>query len=219
MKKNYVLGLAFVAALGLGAYFAMAPKSSDLIGPSFGAANATAVSETDTSAVVDMVMGAEDAPITMIEYASYTCTHCRSFHKGAFQNLKTDYIDTGKVRFTYREIYFDRYGLWGSIIARCAGRDRFFAISDLLYTKQSEWTKGSPTEIADNLRRIGIAAGLSQDAVQACFSDGQKAESLVAWFEENRAADDISSTPSFVINGIKYANMSYAEFQKILDAQ
>jgi protein-disulfide isomerase len=219
MKKNYVLGLAFVAALGLGAYFTMTPKSSDLIGPNFGAANATAVGEADTSAVVDMVMGAEDAPITMIEYASYTCPHCRSFHKGAFQNLKTDYIDTGKVRFTYREIYFDRYALWGSIIARCAGPDRFFAISDLLYTKQSEWTKGSPAEIADNLRRIGIAAGLSQDAVQACFSDGQKAESLVAWFEENRAADDISSTPSFVINGIKYANMSYAEFQKILDAQ
>tara|TARA_B110000208_G_scaffold83593_1_gene106155 strand:+ start:255 stop:914 length:660 start_codon:yes stop_codon:yes gene_type:complete len=219
MKKNYVLGLVFVVALGLGAYFAMTPKPSDLIGPSFGVANATAVGGADTSAVVDMVMGAEDAPITMIEYASYTCPHCRSFHKGAFQNLKTDYIDTGKVRFTYREIYFDRYGLWGSIIARCAGQDRFFAISDLLYTKQSEWTKGSPAEIADNLRRIGIAAGLSQDAVQACFSDGQKAESLVAWFEENRAADDISSTPTFVINGIKYANMSYAEFQKILDAQ
>lgn len=219
MKKNYLLGLVFVAALLLGVYFAMTPKSSNLVGPSFGAANAAVSGEADTSAVVDMVMGAEDAPITIIEYASYTCPHCRSFHQGAFQNLKTDYIDTGKVRFTYREIYFDRYGLWGSIIARCGGQDKFFAISDLLYTKQSEWTKGSPAEIADNLRRIGITAGLSQDAVQACFSDGQKAQNLVAWYEKNRAADDISSTPSFVINGIKYANMSYAEFQKILDAQ
>jgi len=166
-----------------------------------------------------MVLGAEDAPITVIEYASFTCPHCRSFHQGAFKNLKADYIDKGKVRFTYREIYFDRWGLWGSIIARCGGKDKFFAISDLLYTKQSEWAKGTPAEIAGNLRRIGITAGLSQDAVQACFSDGQKAQNLVAWYEENRAADSITSTPSFVINGTKYANMPYEEFKKILDAQ
>tara|TARA_B100000780_G_scaffold84443_1_gene57781 strand:- start:2080 stop:2757 length:678 start_codon:yes stop_codon:yes gene_type:complete len=219
MKKNYVLGLFFVAALCLSAFFVMLPKSSSFMGPSFGAANATTVGEADPSLIVDMVMGREDAQITMTEYASYTCPHCRSFHQGAFQNLKADYIDTGKIRFTYREIYFDRYGLWGSIIARCGGQDKFFAISNLLYTKQSEWIKGSPAEIADNLRRIGITAGLSQDAVQVCFSDGQKAQNLVAWDKQNRNADDITSTPSFVINGTKYANMSYSEFQKILDAQ
>ena len=218
-KNNYLLGLVFAAALGLGAHFVMAPRQNGLVGSSFWAAHATTAGESDTSTMVDMVLGAEDAPITIIEYASYTCSHCRSFHQGAFKNLKADYIDKGKVRLTYREIYFDRYGLWGSIIARCGGQNKFFAISDLLYTKQSEWAKGSPAEIADNLRRIGITAGLSQDAVQACFSDGQKAQNLVAWYEENRAADDISSTPSFVINGIKYANISYAEFQKILDAQ
>ena len=218
-KNKYVSGIIFVAALGFCIYFAMAPQQSGLVGPSFGAANATTADEADTSAITDMVLGSEDAPITMIEYASYTCPHCRSFHQGAFKNLKADYIDKGKVRFTYREIYFDRYGLWGSIIARCGGQNKFFAISDLIYTKQSEWTKGTPAEIADNLRRIGITAGLSQDAVQACFSDGQKAQNLVAWYEENRAADGIASTPSFVINGIKYANMSYEEFKKILDAQ
>ena len=218
-KNKYVLGIVFVAALGFCTYLVMAPQQSGLVGPSFGAANATTAGEADTSAITDMVLGSEDAPITMIEYASYTCPHCRSFHQGAFKNLKADYIDKGKVRFTYREIYFDRYGLWGSIIARCGGQDKFFAISDLLYTKQSEWTKGTPAEIADNLRRIGITAGLSQDSVQACFSDGQKAQNLVAWYEENRAADGIASTPSFVINGTKYANMSYEEFKKILDAQ
>ena len=144
-KNNYLLGLVFAAALGLGAYFVMAPQQNGLVGSSFGAANATTLGEADPSLVVDMVMGEEDAQITMTEYASYTCPHCRSFHQGAFQNLKTDYIDTGKVRLTYREIYFDRYGLWGSIIARCGGQNKFFAISDFLYTKQSEWTKGSPS--------------------------------------------------------------------------
>ena len=219
MKKTYVIGLVFVLALGIGAYMVKTPAPSGLTGPSFGAANATGAGEIDTSSILEMTLGAKDAPIQMIEYASYTCPHCRTFHKDVFQKLKADYIDTGKLYFTYREIYFDRYGLWGSIVARCGGADKFFAISDLLYTKQSEWTKGTPAEIAENLRRIGLTAGLSQDDVEGCFTDGKKAQSLVAWYEANRAEDDISSTPSFVINGVKYSNMSYAELQKILDAQ
>ena len=221
MKKTYVIGLVFVIALGIGAYMVTAPTPapSGLTAPSFGAANATETGEIDTSSVLEMTLGATDAPIQMTEYASYTCPHCRTFHKDVFQKLKADYIDTGKLHFTYREIYFDRYGLWGSIIARCGGADKFFAITDLLYTKQSEWTKGTPAEIAENLRRIGLTAGLAQADVQSCFSDGEKAQNLVAWYEANRAEDEISSTPSFIINDVKYSNMPYAELQQILDAQ
>ena len=219
MKKTYVIGLAFILALGIGAYMMKAPTPSGLTAPGFGAANATEAGEIDTSSILEMTLGAEDAPIQMTEYASFTCPHCRTFHKDVFQKLKADYIDTDKLHFTYREIYFDRYGLWGSIVARCGGADKFFAISDLLYTKQAEWTKGTPAKIAENLRRIGITAGLSQKDVQSCFTDGEKAQNLVAWYEANQAEDEISSTPSFIINGAKYSNMSYAELQKILDAQ
>lgn len=219
MKKTYVIGLAFILALGIGAYMVKAPTPSGLTAPGFGAANATEAGEIDTSSILEMTLGAEDAPIQMTEYASFTCPHCRTFHKDVFQKLKADYIDTDKLHFTYREIYFDRYGLWGSIVARCGGADKFFAISDLLYTKQAEWTKGTPAKIAENLRRIGITAGLSQKDVQSCFTDGEKAQNLVAWYEANQAKDEISSTPSFIINGAKYSNMSYAELQKILDAQ
>ena len=219
MKKTYVIGLVFVLALGIGAYIVKAPAPLGLTAPGFGAANATEAGKIDTSSILEMTLGAEDAPIQMTEYASYTCPHCRTFHKDVFQKLKADYIDTDKLHFTYREIYFDRYGLWGSIVARCGGADKFFAISDLLYTKQAEWTKGTPAKIAENLRRIGITAGLSQKDVQSCFTDGEKAQNLVAWYEANQAEDEISSTPSFIINGAKYSNMSYAELQKILDAQ
>ena len=219
MKKTYVIGLAFILALGIGAYMVKAPTPSGLTAPGFGAANATEAGEINTSSILEMTLGAKDAPIQMTEYASFTCPHCRTFHKDVFQKLKADYIDTDKLHFTYREIYFDRYGLWGSIVARCGGADKFFAISDLLYTKQAEWTKGTPAKIAENLRRIGITAGLSQKDVQSCFTDGEKAQNLVAWYEANQAEDEISSTPSFIINGAKYSNMSYAELQKILDAQ
>lgn len=223
MKKNYVLGLVFVAALGLGVYFAMTPKSSNLMGPSFGAANAAVSGEADTSAVVDMVMGAEDAPITIIEYASYTCPHCRSFHEKIFKQLETDYIKTGKVLFTYREVYFDRPGLWASMVARCdGGNQKFFAISDILYSKQSEWHKpgSSLAEVASNLRQIGKAAGLSPNALQACFSDGEKAKTLYAWYQEKAKADGITSTPSILVNGIKQDSIrTYEDLKQILDAQ
>lgn len=219
MKTKVLLGLVFVATLSIGSYLALAPQTSGDFGPSFGSASAETAPEVDTSTILDMVLGDENAPINIIEYASFTCPHCRSFHEGAFKKLKADYIDTGDVRFTYREIYFDRFGLWSSIIARCGGQEKFFAISDMLFTKQAEWTKGSPAEVAEKLRRIGLTAGLSQDDVQACFSDSEKAQTLVAWFEEKSATDGITSTPSFMINGIKYANMPYDKFKEILEAQ
>ena len=219
MKTKVLLGLVFVAVLSIGSYLALAPQTSSDFGPSFGSASAETAPEVDTSTILDMVLGDENAPINIIEYASFTCPHCRSFHEGAFKKLKADYIDTGEVRFTYREVYFDRFGLWSSIIARCGGQEKFFAISDMLFTKQAEWTKGSPAEVAEKLRRIGLTAGLSQDDVQACFSDSEKAQTLVAWFEEKSATDGITSTPSFMINGIKYANMPYNKFKEILEAQ
>ena len=71
--------------------------------------------------IVEMVMGSEDAPITIIEYASFTCPHCASFHENVLAPLKADYVDTGKVKFVFRDVYFDRYGLWASMVARMKG--------------------------------------------------------------------------------------------------
>ena len=168
----------------------------------------------------DMVMGSEDAPVTVIEYASYTCPHCARFHETVLGQLKADYIDTGKVRFVYREVYFDRYGLWAGMLARCGGELRYFGISDLLYKGQSEWIgQGEPGEVLANLRKIGRLAGMDDEQISACMEDKELAQSMVAAFQKNSAADDINSTPSFVINGEKYSNMSYADFRKVLDAK
>jgi len=82
-----------------------------------------------------MVIGDADAPIEMIEYASFTCPHCARFHADVYPLLKADYIDSGKVKFIYREVYFDRFGLWASMIARCGGEARFFGLSNLIYEK------------------------------------------------------------------------------------
>ncbi len=168
--------------------------------------------------IVEMAMGAEDAPVTVIEYASFTCPHCANFHADVLGDLKRDYIDTGKVRFIYREVYFDRYGLWAGMIARCGGPERYFGIADMIYAQQRQWTAGGdPATVAGNLRRIGKTAGLTDETLDACLSDAAMAEALVADYQKNAEADGIQSTPSFIIDGESYANMSYADFRQVLD--
>ena len=105
------------------------------------------------------------------------------------------------------------------MVARCGEEDKFFGITDLIYAGQSEWVRaGEPAAIVGELRKIGRLAGIDKDTLEACLQDSEKAQTLVAWWEENQKADDINSTPSFIINGKKYSNMPYAEMKDILDA-
>jgi protein-disulfide isomerase len=172
------------------------------------------------SKVEEMSLGDPNAPVTVIEYASFTCPHCRNFHETNFDRLKADYIDTGKVHFVYREVYFDRFGLWAGMVARCGGADRYFGIVDLLYDKQTEWLAGDePAQIADNLRRIGRSAGLSEDQLNACLQDGEMAQELVADYQRNAEADGVDSTPSFVIGGKTYSNRPYEDLAQLIDQQ
>ncbi len=175
-------------------------------------------SEVDTSLAGEMTQGNPDAPVTVIEYASFTCPHCANFHEGSYQQLKTDYIDTGKINFIYREVYFDKFGLWAGMMARCGGTtERYFAISDLIYRNQPGWTDGSnDQEIVGNLMQLGKSAGFTGEQLEACLQDEELANALVASYQENATADGIGSTPSFVINGKLYTNMSYADFEKAL---
>ncbi|QBF33813.1 DsbA family protein [Thalassococcus sp. S3] len=216
-----VAALAACVVLGLGVFawssFSGSPTPAN---PLVGAANAQESAEDiDTSGIVEMTMGSEDAPVTVIEYASYTCPHCATFHQGPFKQLKADYIDTGKVQFVYREVYFDRFGLWASMVARCAGPDKFFGITEVLYQDQPNWSRaGGPTEIVDELRRIGRLAGIENETLEACLQDGDKARTLVAWYQQNAEEHGVNSTPSFVINGTKYENMSYDDFAARIEA-
>jgi protein-disulfide isomerase len=164
-----------------------------------------------------MTLGAADAPVTIIEYASFTCPHCARFHETVFGDLVKEYVDTGKVRFIMRDVYFDRFGLWAAMLARCE-TDKFFAVSDLLYAQQSDWTKADSNEkIVENLYGIGRASGLADEAIGTCLQDNDKAQALVAAYQTNAEQDGIDSTPSFLINGKKYPNMSLEDFRKLLD--
>ena len=178
----------------------------------------TTAAPTDAApAVIEMTLGNPDSAVTVTEYASFTCGHCANFHSNQFKKLKADYIDTGKINFVYRDVYFDRVGLWAAMVARCDA-DRIFGVSDLIYTKQSEWMDSrDPVQLAENLKKIGKIAGLSGDAVDACMKDADNAKALVDWFQTNVDADDISATPTLLINGEKHENMPYKDLKAILD--
>jgi len=170
--------------------------------------------------VIDFALGPVDAKVKITEYASFTCPHCGDFHANVFKPLKTDYIDTGKVRFEHREVYFDRYGLWAAMMARCGGEMRYFGIIDILYATQREWAASEdPNVVVENLKKIGRTAGMDGGALDTCMTDLTKAEALVAHFEANMKADAIEGTPTLIINGTKHSNMSYADLRAIIDAE
>lgn len=220
-RRNILLG--GVAVVGLGGWYMTSNRSTNTVAfpdaPLPGAANAQTTSgDVDTSSIPDMVIGNPDAAVEVIEYASFTCPHCATFHNDAFKKLKAEYIDTGKIKFIYREVYFDRFGLWASLIARCGGEEKFYGIADLIYADQSGWSRaGDPSAIVGELRKIGRLAGLDNDTLEACLQDGDQAQALVAWYQKNAEADGIDSTPSFVINGKKYSNMSYESMKETID--
>lgn len=179
----------------------------------------SALRAQEAAEIVEMSMGAADAPVTMVEYWMFTCPHCAAFHRDVFPQIKANFVDTGKVRVVFREVYFNRPSLWAAMIARCAPQDRYFGIVDLLFERQAAWSAASDTDaMVAELYAIGRQAGLTDDDMNACLSDRAFAEALVADFQKNSTADAIDATPSFVIDGQKFGNAGYAEFETRLNA-
>ena len=213
------LALGLMAGAGLWMGQGEAPGQTALV-PFAAQAQETTDTPAEAPVVPDMTIGAPDAPVTIVEYASYTCPHCATFHSEVFKPLKTDYIDTGKVKFTFREVYFDRYGLWASMVARCGGEMRYFGVSGILFETQQEWAgSDEPTVVVENLKKIGRTAGMDDATLTACLEDGAMAQAMVDTYQKNSTADDITATPTILINGTKHSNMSYADLKTMLDAE
>lgn len=188
-----------------------------------GLSTAVLAQEADTAAepvVIEMSEGNLDSAVEVIEYASFTCGHCANFNGDQYAKLRENYIDTGKIKFTFRDVYFDRPGLWASMVARCGGEMRFFGMSDLLFDKQREWIgDGDMAGIVERLRTVGKSGGLTDEQLDVCLSDADKALALVSWYEANVEEHNIKATPSIVINGETHSNMSYEDLAALIDAE
>ncbi len=218
--KTSLAAVAVIAVAGLGLWaFAPQQTTQSLLPVPSANAQETAT-PTAAAEVKDMTLGPVDAKVTVIEYASYTCPHCATFHTQVFKPLKKDYIDTGKVQFVYREVYFDRYGLWASMVARCGGEMKYFGVQSILFDTMQDWAgSNDPNVVVGNLKKIGRTAGMDDAQLEACLNDGATAQAMVDRFEASMREHDIQGTPSLVINGTKHSNMSYADLKAIIDAE
>ena len=170
----------------------------------------------------DVPIGDENAPVTVVEYASLTCPHCAAFHETNWEPLKKDFIDAGKVKFVMREVFFDQFGLWGTMLARSGGEANYYRMIDMLLYRQREWYQNhvrayqqtkNPRPIVDSLMQIGRLAGMSNQRMTDSLQDAAFLEKLVADYKENAERDNVRSTPSFLINGdMVTGNMSPAAF-------
>ena len=163
----------------------------------------------------DMALGPANAPVTITEYASMTCPHCAAFNAEVFPKIKSTYIDTGKIRYVFREFPLDIKAAAGSMLARCIAKDdagKYFAVVDMLFKQQSDWVMKNTTE---TLTRIGKQAGLSEKAVEDCLKDQALLDKIAA--DQKYAAEvlKVNSTPTFFINGdVIKGEASFDEFDK-----
>jgi len=163
----------------------------------------------------DRAIGAENAPITIIEYASMTCPHCAHFSAETFPKLKERYIDTGKVRFIFREFPLDALAAGASMLARCADNDKYFPLVELLFSTQNQWAVQKPL---DPLFKVVKQAGFTEDTFKSCLANQKLLDGIQA--VRDRAANQlgVSSTPTFFINGKRVAGaLSIEEMEKELE--
>jgi protein-disulfide isomerase len=162
----------------------------------------------------DMVLGSETAPVTIVEYASLTCPHCRDFTVNTFPELKKRYIDTGKVRYIFREFALNDVDLLAIVIARCAPKERYFPLMETLYEKQEQWANSNPVP---PLLGIAKQAGFTDESFKACAAnqkiiDGVKAQ------RDAGTKFGVNSTPTFFINGEKKSgSMPIEEMEKLIE--
>lgn len=212
MTKFLLPALAIAAAIGGGSWWFMTQGAQNPV-----ASANTVVGERSQIHSLDFPLGNPDAPVVVVEFSSLTCPHCATFNQGAFRQIKERFIDTDQILYLKREVYFDRFGLWAGMVARCGGAERYHGIVDLIYQSQSNWIgSGDPMVVAENLRRLGRQAGMSAEQVDACLNDADKALELTEFYQANAERYGIRSTPSFVINGQLFTNMPFAEFERIL---
>lgn len=167
-----------------------------------GIAGAGAAQEVSTEeAVADKVLGSPDAPVEMIAYESLTCPHCASFHAEAWQTIKSTYVDTGKLRFVYRDFPFDPVGLRAGMMARCLGNERYFGMIEILYKTQAQWATADDPLAA--LAGIGRLAGLSAEGFEACMANQALMDGILERRQAGERDFEVSSTPTFFINGHK----------------
>jgi protein-disulfide isomerase len=221
MNSKYLYGAiaAAVVVIAAGAWFWTGQAASPL-------ASAGGSGQNMDMKSSDMIHGAQNAPITIVEYASMTCPHCAAFQKEVVPKLTKDYIDSGKVRMVFREYPLDGAARMASAVARCLSGDQYFSFIDLLFANQMNWIKDfdgngqlTKEDIQQGLEQMGRFAGMAKEKVDACADNKDNLALVDANWMEGQTKYNVNSTPTFFINGVKHeGEIPYDQLKKDLDS-
>ncbi len=221
-RRTLLAGAALVVAAG-GAYWFAQNQPAMTLAPG---ANAQDSPEGDVDPVElmkapglgEQALGAPDAKITIVEYASATCPHCAAFHKETFPTLKKEYVDTGKVRFVFREFPFDDLALAAFMIARCAPADRYFPMIEVLFEQQGTWTDRG-RNAREELFKIAQLAGFTSESFETCLKNEEVAKGIIEIQKRGEGEFAVRATPTFFVNGKRFrGKQDIEEFRKTIDA-
>ena len=181
-------------------------------------ANAQQVSGLyDDLPLPDRVLGKEDAPVTIVEYASMTCPHCKNFHENALKQIKEKYIETGKAKLIFREFPLDNRAMAAAMLARCAPEDKYFPMLDILFAQQNDWGRSKdPRPILFNISKM---AGFSKESFEACIANGEIFNGVKAVRARGGEKFDVNATPTLFIGGVKFSGeLSFKGVSAAIDA-
>ena len=165
-------------------------------------------------ALGEITMGHPDAPITMIEYASMTCPHCATFHSETFKKIKENYVDTGRIKFVFRNYVFNQQDLTASMVSRCAGPQKSWGMMSLFFERQNQWLQG---DYVDNLATLARRAGMNRAKFDACLQNADLQKSLVE-MRNGAVAAGVTSTPTFLIgDDMMVSAQEYEKFVEFIE--
>ncbi len=165
----------------------------------------------------DRGLGDVNAPVKIVEYMSMTCPHCAHFHNTTFDEIKKKYIDTGKVYFVIREFPFDPRAAAAFMLARCAPEQQYYPFVSMLFKQQQSWATAQDARAA--LLQMSKMAGFSQETFEACLTNQKLLDDVNATMQRGATEFGVNSTPTFIINGKRYAgDMSVENMSALVDS-
>ena len=166
----------------------------------------------------DFVIGEENAPITIIEYASLSCGHCADFHTNTLNDIKKEYVDKGLVKFVFRDFPFNYPALLGSMVIRCIPGDVRYDYMNALFQLQPNWVKKENAKTTQELFKIMQSGGMTKEEFDNCITNIDLENEILEGVMGAQNEFNIKSTPSFIINGtLIEGNKPIKEFRQIID--
>ena len=203
-RRTLLAGAAAVAALG-GAYWYARNRPAMTLAPGANAqdnppGDVDAAELMEPPALGERALGPPDAEVTIVEYASATCPHCARFHAETFPTLKKEFIDTGKVRFVFREFPFDDLALAAFMLARCAPEDKYFVMLEVLFEQQDTWADHN-RNAREELFKIAQLAGFTSESFDTCLKNEPVAKGILDIQKRGETDFAVHATPTFFVNG------------------